>query len=338
MSKILKFTLNQKSGLLTPLHSDTIFGHFCWRLTEKYGTEKLASFLNYYTKGEPIFTVSDGLPELAGQVYFPKPLLPSVFTASTKGKMDAISEFQRHKKCRKIKYINAESLNNFLNFKKPQDSSTSKEKEISQKSPSVKLPSEIEDLRVNVSIDRKTLKSKKGFLFSSNPVYPGFSKEIKQSIKYALLVKVINEDLFNEFDVANLMISVFETGYGKKKSSGFGCFTISEPEEYTEIKEPEESNGFYLLGMYLPSKRDELIPEKSYYNFILKYGRLGENFALSVNPFKVPAIMFTKGSCFSSTVTRNFYGRITLPGEILPAKKEVQHNGIAFTLKMYQNQ
>ena len=44
MAQIKKLKLKLKSGLLSELQSDTIFGHFAWRFKEEHGEEKLLEF------------------------------------------------------------------------------------------------------------------------------------------------------------------------------------------------------------------------------------------------------------------------------------------------------
>ena len=68
--KIYRIKLNTFSGILTPLQSDTIFGHLCWILAYRKGDKKLQEFLDPFKAGNPPFLISDGFPN----DFLPKPL------------------------------------------------------------------------------------------------------------------------------------------------------------------------------------------------------------------------------------------------------------------------
>ncbi|GAB1442982.1 hypothetical protein MASR2M39_18190 [Ignavibacteriales bacterium] len=62
-----KISVKPKSGLLT-LQSDTLYGHYVggfWRVRPA-----LAKFIDQYAKGNPVFTISDGLYEVGGDLLF----------------------------------------------------------------------------------------------------------------------------------------------------------------------------------------------------------------------------------------------------------------------------
>ena len=86
MSSIYKLTLRQKSGLLSELQSDTIFGHFCWRLKEILGENSLKEFLLSYSNNDPVFTISDGHFEKEGVLFFSKPKMQTPFIYTSKSK------------------------------------------------------------------------------------------------------------------------------------------------------------------------------------------------------------------------------------------------------------
>jgi len=123
---------------------------------------------------------------------------------------------------------------------------------------------------------------------------------------------------------------VFETGYGKKKSSGFGEFKIISTTEFNNFKEPDNSKGFISLSNYLPSNEDSI--SNAYYDLNVKYGKFGEEFGKSQNPFKKPIIFLTAGSCFLTDNKSEFYGRCTDESEISDYFPNTIQNGIAFSL------
>jgi len=70
MLTIKKLKLKLKSGLLSELQSDTIFGHFCWRMREQIGEDNLKKFISSYHENKPVFTISDGMIEENNILFF----------------------------------------------------------------------------------------------------------------------------------------------------------------------------------------------------------------------------------------------------------------------------
>ena len=63
MMRIYKLTIRPLTSFLTPLQSDTIFGHLLWALRYTEGEDALVAFLNRYRDDEPPLLVSAGFPE-----------------------------------------------------------------------------------------------------------------------------------------------------------------------------------------------------------------------------------------------------------------------------------
>ena len=322
MSKIYKLSLKLNSGLLSELQSDTIFGHFCWRFKETLGEKKLTEFLDLYLSGNPVFTLSDGIFEMKNELFFPKPLLQAPYIIESKNKHDRIKNFLEQKESKDKKLITIQQLNLYLN-----DRIDEYQKSFADDSHSkLKYPSFINDIRVNVQIDRETLSAANGQLFSTSPMY------IKDGVTIAILIKVINEKYFDDNKLKEIIKLVFTTGYGRKKSSGYGDFDVINYSEVNSIKEPNDSNGFIILGNYLPANDDKI--SDAYYDTNVKYGRLGEEFSHSSNPFKKPILFLTAGSCFFTDNKKEFYGRCTTKGEISDYKPIAIQNGMPLTLKL----
>jgi len=320
MSKIYKLSLDLKSGLLSELHSDIIFGHFCWRMKDFLGEEKLLEMLKLYLSGNPVFTISDCLFEKNNTLFFSRPFVIKKIDKKEKlTKKEKICNFLIHKTTKSVNLVNVEQFNDILAGKSIQI-----KKETS-------LPEFEYDLRVSAEIDRNKLSTKEGRLFSYAPKYIKKQKK-EEKVNLALLVKVLDENKFDEFKCKEILKDVFEIGFGKKKSSGYGQFEIIDDfSEYNEIKEPENPNGFISLSHYLPSSSDSIVD--GFYNVNVKYGKLGEELALDGNPFKKPIIFYTPGSCFKTDTIKEFYGRCTNSGEVI-YRNEIVHYGFSFSIKM----
>lgn len=318
MGEIYKLSIKPKSGLLTGLHSDTIFGHLCFRLKECFGEDALTAFLDCYKQGSPVVTISGGMPENNGVQYFPLPVYDYNYDLKPfDAKKEKIANFLKLKKLKKIKLIPAGKLNSFL--QNPSEPLQLNEEDTNN------TPFYTYEMRTCVQISRETFRSEDEKLFRLAPMY------LKpQSAGLYILIKVIDKEKYLEYEIENLLKSVFTLGYGCKKSSGFGEFEIDGYEEYESLYEAKKPAGFITLSNYLPAETDGI--EECSYDFAVKYGVMGEENALSKNPFKKPLIFMLPGSCFRTKTIKPAYGRVTREGEISPAKPEVVQNGFAFSI------
>ncbi len=320
MSEIYKLTLKQKTGLLTKLQSDTIFGHFCWRLRESKGENKLAELLEMYAQNNPVFTVSDGILEKENELFFPKPFLQTPYEMQAVNKQERIKNFLELKEQKDKKLITISQLNHYINNRLNEYNESFTDEYHSN----LKYPSFTNDVKTHVPIDRQSLTAMDHMLFSTAPQYTDKDTSV------AVLIKVINRLYFDDNELGEILRSVFEIGFGKKKSSGYGEFEVNDLELYNKLKEPADSNGFIVLGNYLPSKSDKI--KDAFYDTNVKYGRLGEEYASGLNPFKRPILFLTAGSCFFTNVKKDFYGRCTKESEISESNKNVIQNGMPFTI------
>lgn len=312
-----KILLELKSGLLSELQSDTIFGHFCWRLKDAFGEESLKEFLSFYSNGKPVFTVSDGLFERGGVTFFNKPKMQTPFTHQTKSKKERIGAAILYKELKSRNYITLDQLRLFLN-NKTQEYNKSFEDVL-------EIPSMYSEVRTHVQIDRQISGSAEGKLFTVKPNY------ITDESFITIFIKEIDKDAFKRFKVLDVFRAIFETGYGKKKSSGFGEFNVVSISEFKDFAEPNDSRGFISFSNYLPSNKDNV--SNAFYDINIKYGKLGEEFSNSENPFKKPILFLTAGSCFLTDVRCEFYGRCTEESEITDYNPKVIQSGMAFTLR-----
>jgi CRISPR-associated protein Csm4 len=320
MLKTYKISLKLRSGILTELQSDTIFGHFCWRMKELKTEKTLLDFLDLYTKQEPLFTVSNSFFGNKENIYVPVPFIPSEFQNNDKSKEQKVIDFLKFKIRKKIRFLTLPEFNSaMMGDRSGLDKLLSERLGNNENQPGYET-----DLRVSVEINRNTFSSKEGQLFSYAPKY------LKKNNILNIFIKVIDEEKFNSLECSDILKETFEIGFGKKKSSGYGEFEIIEFKEFTGFTEPTDANAFISLSNYLPSRLDKI--KDAFYETKVKYGKLGEEYALSENPFKKPIIFLTPGSVFKTDIKKDFYGRCTNIGEISSIPSVIQ-NGIAFTLK-----
>lgn len=60
--QLYRLRLQPLSDFGTPLVGDTLFGHLCWALRWRHGAERLATWLQGYTEGQPFAVLSDAFP------------------------------------------------------------------------------------------------------------------------------------------------------------------------------------------------------------------------------------------------------------------------------------
>jgi len=121
-----------------------------------------------------------------------------------------------------------------------------------------------------------------------------------------------------------------QSGYGKRKSVGYGQIKLVTFEPFSGFSSPPDANGFISLSNFVPAVQD---PTLGYWNVMVKYGKLGEEFAVAGNPFKKPLIMFTAGSCFYDSPCREYYGRLVRGLSSVHTDKVVQY-GFALPVPM----
>jgi CRISPR-associated protein Csm4 len=263
-------------GRSTDWQADTIWGHLCWALRFAYGEQELVKFLAKYEKGELPLLVSNGFP---GDL-LPRPVLPDKQVAERK-------EFAAAKSNRKIAWLTPAEFERSL---KGDDSALSeKESGLS----SVTLKNQIN--RLTGTTGGKEVDTAAGRLFS----FP--QRHLETVSIYANVADDFLETARELFD------SVSKSGYGKRKTVGYGQFTIKSFDEFPGFRSPDDANGFTTLSNFVPAADD---PTRGYWGILVKYGKLGEDFAITGNPHKRPLVMFKAGSCFYDSPIRNYYGRL----------------------------
>jgi CRISPR-associated protein Csm4 len=129
--------------------------------------------------------------------------------------------------------------------------------------------------------------------------------------------------------VSEFLKDLQATGYGKRKAVGYGQVNSFTLEEFDGFADVPEANGFVTLSRFVPEQDD---PTEGYWNATVKYGKLGEELAVSGNPYKRPLVQLVPGSCFRDAAPREWYGRLI---EGLSPLPEVKHYGFAFPVPIH---
>lgn len=264
-------SLGGPSGTLW--QADTIFGHLCWALRREKGEAALRDFLDWFKAGEPLFLLSDGFPPDA----LPRPL---TFTLPQSDDPEA---FARARILRRMAYLTLDDFGRVVRGELfwPEASASRTLKPLQ---PHVTLKNQANRLGGGVG---------EGKLF-------GFVEHWLATVVIYLKVSKGHEVLVEE-----LLQGLQRHGYGKRKSVGYGAIDDVRFEPFAGFPAPEDANSFVTLSPFVPAPND---PVEGRWRTYVKYGKLGEEFAVGANPFKRPLIMLTPGSVFLDKPTREHYG------------------------------
>jgi len=76
-------------------------------------------------------------------------------------------------------------------------------------------------------------------------------------------------------------------------------------EPFAGFNAPADPNGFVSLSNFVPAKND---PVHGDWQTIVKYGKMGEEYASEDHVFKKPLLMLEAGSTFYDVPCREYYG------------------------------
>jgi CRISPR-associated protein Csm4 len=300
--KLYKITLQLTSPYTTDWQADTIWGHLCWALRFAYGEDELLKFLARYNHDEVPLLVSNGFP---GDL-LPRPILPGK-------KVTTRSEFIAAKANKKISWLTPGEFTEIINGKEPVLS------EKNSGTASVTIKNQIN--RVSGTTRGKETDVASGYLFN----FPQRHLEI-----VSIYLKVVSDFVETTKD---LFDNLSKSGYGKRKTVGYGQFIVKSFNEFTGFESPKNANAFISLSNFVPAVND---PIKGYWGILVKYGKLGEEFAITGNPFKKPLVMFKVGSCFYDSPVRNCYGRLVR--NLSSSYPTVVQYGYALSVPLYLNE
>lgn len=280
------------NSLLSPFHSDTLFGHLCWIVKYFDGEKALGEFLKPFIERNPPFLISDGLP----CNLLPKPLSLEI----------NITDPNQRKKVKDREWITLED------FKEICQGKILTELE--------KIPQE--DQIYKYASTHNIINRLTNTTLKEAGVYSLTELVIKE---ISIYLKVIDEGWKDR--VIELINKLSQVGYGRKKSIGKGKFLLAEVKEFNFIT-TTDADGFVTLSNFCPAEDD---PVEGIYRTFVKYGKLGEEFTFCGNPFKYPLLMIRTGSVFKTECKpKEYYGRMIL--DISPVKKEAVQYAYAFTV------
>lgn len=275
--------------LVSPLHSDTLFGAFCWSWLRCFGRASLERDLIVPSlSGEPPVIFSNGFPHGA----LPLPMgcydTANRFEA-LEGKAERRAAYQRAKKLKGARFVERTGFDriragDWSGFTKYLVEEGGREETT---------------IHNMVSRDSGTVENLDGAgnLFGSVRRFFGPA----QRFDCYILTRLDHDRLSA---VLELMLSL---GIGADKSNGCGLFRLESLTEEKELtRAPEGANGYVALSNFLPARRD---PVRGAWQLLPKYPKLDREFAQGDAPFKKPLLFLKAGALFWTEAPKPWYGR-----------------------------
>ncbi|OPX90695.1 MAG: hypothetical protein A4E53_00872 [Pelotomaculum sp. PtaB.Bin104] len=303
----LKLRLN--GGFITSLQADTVFGGLCWLIRYREGIESLQLMLEDFRSGSPWFVLSNACP---GDL-LPKPLIKvNRFVPTTRD--EQLKQAIEGKRLKKIEYLTREEFISLISGAGPV---------LEDREKPIRC---ISTLHNQISrICGSTADG--GQLFEQTENYINQKDKNNQEQDYLSIYIKLREPGLRDWLLDQFCL-LGQTGIGKRKSTGKGSFSVIEMEQCDLFENIKEPNGYLSLSNFVPAPGD---PTEGHYRIFVKYGKLGEEYALTSYPFKHPLLMIQTGSVFfTKGEVRPFYGQMV--ENIAPTHPEVLQYALAFSV------
>lgn len=286
--------IKPQSPFSTPLHSDTLFGHFCWAYAYLKGEKELEALLSMLKEGEATLVFSNGFPS----GWIPMPVLPPLpareedelreeWNRSSLRLGEAFEDFLKEEAKRAM--ISAEDL-------------TALRQDFSLKSLIKRLvengrrkpPKQVAESVPHASLNRLTQTAERFFMTEQFFLSGADGGTRGSTVEADTWEFFIRTDLIEEDELQECIRSIGDCGFGKDKSTGKGRFALNSITE-TDLFSFDNPNAYIVLSQYVPAAADST---RGWYRLLTKYGKLGGHFASAGSPFKKPIIEIEAGAVF----------------------------------------
>ena len=275
------------SAFGTPLKGDTLFGHLCWAIANRYGEDRLVNLLAGYTKDQPFAVVSDAFPS----GYWPRPDLPSRILGTpdpTERKASKKRMWLPHSRF-------AVPIESWLHWmvEAPECAEDAEGGTLERPHESSRFVNH--ETRFRNSIDRSTGTTGRGF-------DPYASDEFRYRQGTRLECHILHDTKrLNAETLLTAMRDIGALGYGRDASVGLGRFNVLDAganEPQTVLPKQEGANAWLTLAPVAPQNIG-LSPERSWYRPMTRFGRHGDRAVSLGNPFKAPLLLADTGAVLS---------------------------------------
>jgi len=295
---LYEITIKPISGFGTPLKGDTIFGHFCWQAVHDSAllNGNFDDHISAYPE-KPFAIFSSAFPKIESCYALKRPDMPLnlIFPLENQDKEKFHDELKKNKK--KKWMIMGENLIPDIS---KQEFLTDKEllKKIVGQLPAKTQRQVInkteEEFVKHFSQPHNTINRLTNTTGTS--VFAPYSSEniyYYPETQLALFV-LVDESVTKIENIKTALEKIGKFGFGRDASTGMGKFEVIGHKELN-FPNIENSNACYTLAPCVPEK-DSF--EKSYFTPFVRFGKHGDIYANSKNPFKNPVLMADEGAVF----------------------------------------
>ena len=317
--------LYPRSGQVTNLRSDTLWGLICWGIRYVWDEEALKKMINLFLKRKPPFLVSSAFPfsEYNGKInhFYPKPFLKPFQMNEDENSPDIMKFYKRYKKVRFVpEGIFRDLIMGTLNEKEY----FLDKKRLWEKS---SIITGIREVIAHNSINRLTNTTlKEGGLYNKEEFFYPINSGLFFLIDY----------LDNEYkEKVEALWPFFEhMGMGGDASTGKNSYSIRS-QDYNAFSDIEASNRWVNLSLYHPTKTERKVlkqrPDEIWYQMEMRRGKIGGRMFRTPYIHKQGIQMFTEGSCFPE-VGDDYAGEINLVKDVEELEHKVYQYGYAFKI------
>ena len=330
---LYRYRIKPVSPMMTPLMSDTFFGHFCWALRYEHGESYLENFLASYGPGQTAPVIFSSA-FISG--YLPRPTLPPL--NREKVRAFVIDNFGNDRKALfegmgLIKKWNQRRLLTVEQWLSIKDGFSEmavitiflggwKEYQDTGDPESFRVETDSANTINRIS---GTVLEEGGGLFTREKLWG-----IK-SCEFDLYVE-INQEKMKPIADWFLTEHLPMNGFGADKTIGMGELDIREDIDFDPtVFDVGEANAKLSLSLTSFTGMEQY---SAYYRLLVKFGKLGGEFAVSSptggnpRPFKKPVLMYEPGAVFITSDDLN--NRPLLKG--VHSDSRIRHCGIPVTL------
>lgn len=260
------FTLRPLTPFGSPLAGDTLFGHLCWALLERFGRNRLASLLDGYTEGKPFAVLSDAFP----QGCLPRPDVPATVVGWT-------PDPRQRKQTRARAWLPV----------------------VEEDLPLLDWLAKAREARVSATaiqtqntIDRLTGTTGEGQFAPRQVERIAFGRDCSLDL-YA----VLDEGRLTVAELRQLMEDIGTIGYGRDASTGLGKFSVVDLAEVGRSR----ATGKHWLTL-APCAPDPAVLDAAhcFYQPVTRFGRHGNLGVRLGRPFKRPLLLLKTGAFLTS--------------------------------------
>lgn len=331
---LYRYKIKPISPIVTPLMSDTFFGHFCWAVLYHQGEDYLSDLLDSYNSEKPA-PVLFSSAFLSG--YLPRPVMQRLttekmgeFVRKHFGK-DKKTFFEGMSKISAWDHRQFISVKQWLNLKDNYSEERLYEEFITEH------PGKNKVCETEAGVAKRV--NRIGGIVPDRSACPFYKEKIwyYEDIAFDLYVE-INDEEMNTAVRWFLTEYLPENGFGADKSTGMGCLAIVHDEDfdpkYFSVAAPDARVSLSMTAF------QGMETYRAAYRLITKFGKLGGDFAFAgtaggtPKPFKKPVLMYEPGAVFFCS--ESLSDRPLL--ENIHSDKRIRHCGIPITLPFVRGQ